>query len=77
MAQSCQISWQITIRKERLALQLNKTATAAATTAELARDRVNFNGLNDPQADWPRTMRVGTDADKLPINPDERIKLQI
>ncbi|KAA6359867.1 MAG: hypothetical protein EZS28_044606, partial [Streblomastix strix] len=71
------ISWQITIPKERLTLQLNLAATAAPTTAELARGRVNFNGLNDPQADWARTMQIGPDADKLPINPDERIKLWI
>ncbi|KAA6380804.1 MAG: hypothetical protein EZS28_023672, partial [Streblomastix strix] len=77
MAQSCQVSWQITIPKERLALQLNLSATTAATDAATARARVNFNGLNDPQAEWARTMQVGADADKLPINPDERIKLWI
>ncbi|KAA6402716.1 MAG: hypothetical protein EZS28_001757 [Streblomastix strix] len=77
IAQSCQVSWQITIPAERLALQLNKAATAAAATAELARDRVNFNGLIDPQAEWVRTMRVGADDNELPINDDERIKLWI
>ncbi|KAA6357339.1 MAG: hypothetical protein EZS28_047135 [Streblomastix strix] len=77
IAQSCQVSWQITIPKERLALQLNLGAVAAPITVELNRGRVNFNGLNDPQADWPHTMRVGADTDKLPIDTDERIKLQI
>ncbi|KAA6381759.1 MAG: hypothetical protein EZS28_022715, partial [Streblomastix strix] len=76
MAQSCQVSWQITIPKERLALQLNLTATEEPADADLARARVNFNGLDDPQADWARIMQVGADADKLPINPDECIKLQ-
>ncbi|KAA6384455.1 MAG: hypothetical protein EZS28_020020 [Streblomastix strix] len=77
MAQSCQVSWQITISKERLALQLNQAATAAPTTAAAARDRVNFNGLDDPQADWVRTMEIGAGGNQLPINADERIKLWI
>ncbi|KAA6381398.1 MAG: hypothetical protein EZS28_023077, partial [Streblomastix strix] len=77
MAQSCQVIWQITFPKERLALQLNLASTAEHITAQLARERVNFNGLNDPQADQARMMRVGADPDKLPINPDERIKLWI
>ncbi|KAA6376282.1 MAG: hypothetical protein EZS28_028191, partial [Streblomastix strix] len=77
MAQSCQVSWQITIPKERLALQLNQTATAAPADAATARARVNFNGLNDPQADWARTMQIGAGGNQLPINADERIKLWI
>ncbi|KAA6392198.1 MAG: hypothetical protein EZS28_012276 [Streblomastix strix] len=77
MAQSCQVSWQITIPKQRLALQLNLAATVAPTTAELARTIVNFNGLDDPQADWARTMAVGAEDNELPINPGERIKLWI
>ncbi|KAA6388954.1 MAG: hypothetical protein EZS28_015517 [Streblomastix strix] len=74
MTQSCQVSWQITISKERLALQINLGAIAALTTVELARGRINFNGLNDPQVDWPTTMRVGGGANQLSINADERIK---
>ncbi|KAA6379314.1 MAG: hypothetical protein EZS28_025160, partial [Streblomastix strix] len=77
MAQSCQVSWYITIPKEKLALQLNKAAVATATNAELARARVNFNGLQDPQAEWVRTMAVGAEDNELPINPDEVIKLWI
>ncbi|KAA6381003.1 MAG: hypothetical protein EZS28_023472 [Streblomastix strix] len=77
MAQSCYISWQITIPAGRLALQLNLAATAATTTEALARARVNFNGLDDPQADWVRTMEVGAEDNELPINPGERIKLWI
>ncbi|KAA6364562.1 MAG: hypothetical protein EZS28_039910 [Streblomastix strix] len=77
MAQSCQVSWQITIPKERLALQLNQATTAASTTAELARCRVNFNGLNDPQAYWARTMKIGEGGNQLPIIADEHIKLWI
>ncbi|KAA6361952.1 MAG: hypothetical protein EZS28_042521 [Streblomastix strix] len=77
MAQSCQVSWQISIPAGRLALQLNKAAVAAATTAELARGRVNFNGLDDPQADQVRTMQVGEEDNQLLINTDEYIKLWI
>ncbi|KAA6367022.1 MAG: hypothetical protein EZS28_037450, partial [Streblomastix strix] len=77
MAQSCQVSWQITIPKERLALQLNQTATAAPATAAAARARVNFNGLDDPQAEWVQTMQIGAGGNQLPINADERIKLWI
>ncbi|KAA6384942.1 MAG: hypothetical protein EZS28_019530 [Streblomastix strix] len=64
MAQSCQVSWQITIAKERLALQLNQAAVAAPTIAELARD-------------CARTMEIGAGGNQLPINADERIKLWI
>ncbi|KAA6356543.1 MAG: hypothetical protein EZS28_047930 [Streblomastix strix] len=77
MAQSCQVSWQITIPAGRLALQLNLAATAAIATEALARARVNFNGFDDPQADWVRTMAVGAEDNELPINPNERIKLWI
>ncbi|KAA6314095.1 MAG: hypothetical protein EZS28_055642, partial [Streblomastix strix] len=77
MAQSCQVSWQITIPKERLALQLNQATTAAPATAAAARARVNFNGLDDPQADWVQTMQIGAGGNQLPINADERIKLWI
>ncbi|KAA6388639.1 MAG: hypothetical protein EZS28_015835 [Streblomastix strix] len=77
IAQSCQVSWQITIPKERLALQINLTATAAPTTEGLARARVNFNGLDDPQADWARTVEIGEEDNQLPTNPGERIKLWI
>ncbi|KAA6389862.1 MAG: hypothetical protein EZS28_014608 [Streblomastix strix] len=45
------------------------------TTEALSKARVFFNGLDDPQADWIRTMEVDADDDQLPINPGERIKL--
>ncbi|KAA6316159.1 MAG: hypothetical protein EZS28_055301, partial [Streblomastix strix] len=77
MAQSCQVSWQITIPANRLALQLNLAATEEPADAESARARVNFNGLEDPQADWTRTMQVGVGNNQLQIRPDEVIKLWI
>ncbi|KAA6397652.1 MAG: hypothetical protein EZS28_006822 [Streblomastix strix] len=78
MAQSCQVGWQITIPKERLALQLNAIVLPANINIEaLARSIVNFNGQDDPQADWTKTMEVGVEATKQPINVDERIKLWI
>ncbi|KAA6390350.1 MAG: hypothetical protein EZS28_014122 [Streblomastix strix] len=77
IAQSCQVNWKITIHKNRLALQINLAATAAPTTAQLARGRVNFNGLNDPQADWTQTMQVCADVIKQSIIQDKHIKLQI
>ncbi|KAA6376929.1 MAG: hypothetical protein EZS28_027544 [Streblomastix strix] len=76
MVQSCQVCWQITIPGERLALQLNLIsglATAVNSKAR-ARARVNFNGLDDPQADWARTMAVGAEDNELPINPNEHVK---
>ncbi|KAA6363748.1 MAG: hypothetical protein EZS28_040727, partial [Streblomastix strix] len=77
MVQSCQVCWQITIPGERLALQLNLIpglATVLNSKAR-ARARVNFNGLEDPQADWARTMAVGAEDNEMPINPNEHVKL--
>ncbi|KAA6401940.1 MAG: hypothetical protein EZS28_002529 [Streblomastix strix] len=75
MAQSCQVCWQITIPAGRLAIQLNQAATAATSTEALARDKVNFNGLDDIQANWPRSLEVGAEDNLLSINPDEYIML--
>ncbi|KAA6395227.1 MAG: hypothetical protein EZS28_009248 [Streblomastix strix] len=77
MAQSCQVSWQITIPAGRLALQLNLAATATTTTEALARARVNFYGLDDQQADQFHTMQCGDVATQQPIDHQEHIKLQI
>ncbi|KAA6397599.1 MAG: hypothetical protein EZS28_006876 [Streblomastix strix] len=43
-------------------------------TQELARERVYFNGLDDPQADWLRKMQIGADANQKPLNANEHIK---
>ncbi|KAA6366338.1 MAG: hypothetical protein EZS28_038136 [Streblomastix strix] len=78
LAQSCQVNWQITIPKERLALQLNLTTFPPnVNTEELSGARVNFSGFDDPQADQVRTIEVGTEDDQLSINTGERIKLWI
>ncbi|KAA6368948.1 MAG: hypothetical protein EZS28_035525 [Streblomastix strix] len=79
MAQSCQVSWQITIPKERLILQINQSALPSIdnTTEALSRVKINFNVLNDPQADWVRIMEVGAGGNQQPINLDECTELWI
>ncbi|KAA6404184.1 MAG: hypothetical protein EZS28_000293 [Streblomastix strix] len=78
MAQSCQVSWQIIIPGNRLALQINQTALPAnIDTEDNARTIVNFNDQADPQADWARTMQCGDGPTLQPINSDEHIKLWI
>ncbi|KAA6376639.1 MAG: hypothetical protein EZS28_027833, partial [Streblomastix strix] len=77
MVQSCQVNWQITIPAGRLALQINQTASAAPDSEQTARARVNFNGLDNPQADWTRKMQYGDGATQQPIDHQEHIKLWI
>ncbi|KAA6371024.1 MAG: hypothetical protein EZS28_033449 [Streblomastix strix] len=77
MAQSYQVNWKIIIPGNRLALQINQTATAAVDLEQTARARVSFNGLDDLQADWPRTMVCGDAATQQPIDHQEHIKLWI
>ncbi|KAA6375769.1 MAG: hypothetical protein EZS28_028703 [Streblomastix strix] len=77
MVQSFQVNWQITIPAGRLALQINQTANAAPDSEQTARARVNFNGLDNPQADWTRTMQCGDGATQQPIDHQEHIKLWI
>ncbi|KAA6391660.1 MAG: hypothetical protein EZS28_012813 [Streblomastix strix] len=81
MVQSCQVNWQITIPKNSLALQLNVRAspevTIDAPAIARARARVNFNILDNPQADWPRTMQIGAGDAMQPLSGDERIMFWI
>ncbi|KAA6390734.1 MAG: hypothetical protein EZS28_013740 [Streblomastix strix] len=79
MAQSCQLSYQITILKEKLVLQLNQVVLPSVdnTTEALSRVRVNFNGKDDTYADWTRTMQVGEEDNQQLINPDEQAKFWI
>ncbi|KAA6394893.1 MAG: hypothetical protein EZS28_009580 [Streblomastix strix] len=76
MVQSCQVCWEITIPGEILALQLNLIPglSTALNSKARARARVNFNGLDDPQAEWVRTMAVGAEDNEMPINPNEHVK---
>ncbi|KAA6402427.1 MAG: hypothetical protein EZS28_002045 [Streblomastix strix] len=76
MAQSCYVNWQIIIPGDRFALSNNQTEIAAVNLEQTAIVRLNFNGINDPQADWARTMEVGAGGNQLPINVDEHIKEQ-
>ncbi|KAA6387973.1 MAG: hypothetical protein EZS28_016499 [Streblomastix strix] len=59
MAQSCQVNRQITIPPGRLALQLNYASGVAIDNQAIARQRIKFNGLVDPQADWTHSMQCG------------------
>ncbi|KAA6398074.1 MAG: hypothetical protein EZS28_006402 [Streblomastix strix] len=79
MVQSCQVNRQITIPKISLALQLNLgvSPTTEITTPALARARVNFNALDNPQTDWTRTMQIGAEDALQPLNAVEHIKLWI
>ncbi|KAA6371650.1 MAG: hypothetical protein EZS28_032824 [Streblomastix strix] len=79
MVQSCQVNWQITIPKNSLALQLNLAASPGVdvTTPAIARARVNFNALDNPQTDWVRTMQIGAGDALQPLCEDERIKFWI
>ncbi|KAA6356524.1 MAG: hypothetical protein EZS28_047949, partial [Streblomastix strix] len=71
------VNWQITIPGNRLILQVNLTATAAVDSEETARARINFNGLDNSQADWTQTMQCGDAATQQPIDHQENIKLWI
>ncbi|KAA6379031.1 MAG: hypothetical protein EZS28_025440 [Streblomastix strix] len=55
MVQTCQINWIITIPANTLAIQLNKTYDGWDTTGKLIA-RTNFNGKEDPLADWTTDM---------------------
>ncbi|KAA6397863.1 MAG: hypothetical protein EZS28_006610 [Streblomastix strix] len=50
---------------------------ANINTEALAGSIVNFNGLDDPQADWTQTMQICAGLNQQPINVDELINLQI
>ncbi|KAA6402349.1 MAG: hypothetical protein EZS28_002130 [Streblomastix strix] len=76
MAQSCQVSWQVTIIIERFAQQFIQTAHPTNNDTETnARSIVNFNRQDDPQADWTQTMYISAGPTQQPIEPIERIKL--
>ncbi|KAA6397822.1 MAG: hypothetical protein EZS28_006655 [Streblomastix strix] len=55
MLQTCQVNWTITIPVNTLAIQLNKTYDGWDTTGKLIA-RTNFNGKEDPLADWTTNM---------------------
>ncbi|KAA6401052.1 MAG: hypothetical protein EZS28_003420 [Streblomastix strix] len=55
MVQTCQVNWTITISKNTLAMQLNKTFNDLNTAGKLIA-RTNFNGKEDPLADWTTDM---------------------
>ncbi|KAA6388064.1 MAG: hypothetical protein EZS28_016408 [Streblomastix strix] len=55
MVQTCQVNWTITIPKNTLAIQLNKTYNDWNTAGKLIA-RTNFNGKEDPLADWTTDM---------------------
>ncbi|KAA6400860.1 MAG: hypothetical protein EZS28_003619 [Streblomastix strix] len=55
MVQTCQVNWTITIPANTLAIQLNKTYDGWDTKAKLIA-RTNFNGKEDPLADWTTNM---------------------
>ncbi|KAA6371759.1 MAG: hypothetical protein EZS28_032715 [Streblomastix strix] len=55
MVQTCQVNWTIKIPANTLAIQLNKTYDGWDTTAKLIA-RTNFNGKEDPLADWTTNM---------------------
>ncbi|KAA6387465.1 MAG: hypothetical protein EZS28_017002, partial [Streblomastix strix] len=77
MVQSCQMNWQITIPKERLALQINLAETADPDSTAVANGRVNFNAKEDSQAAYTRSMEAGNSATTQPYNENEHIKLWI
>ncbi|KAA6371674.1 MAG: hypothetical protein EZS28_032800 [Streblomastix strix] len=57
---------------------LNGSSPAAELiTPQIARQRVNFNALDYPTADWIRTMQIGAGYNLQPLNADEHIKLWI
>ncbi|KAA6398887.1 MAG: hypothetical protein EZS28_005587 [Streblomastix strix] len=55
LIQTCQVNWTFTISANILAIQLNETATGWDTTAK-QNTRTNFNGKEDPTADWTTNM---------------------
>ncbi|KAA6380677.1 MAG: hypothetical protein EZS28_023797 [Streblomastix strix] len=55
MVQTCQVNWTITIPANTLAIQLNKTFNEWNTAGKLIA-RTNFNGKEDPIADWTTNM---------------------
>ncbi|KAA6357022.1 MAG: hypothetical protein EZS28_047452, partial [Streblomastix strix] len=55
MVQTCQVNWTITIPANTLAIQLNKTYNDWNTAGKLIA-RTNFNGKEDPLADWTTNM---------------------
>ncbi|KAA6382077.1 MAG: hypothetical protein EZS28_022397 [Streblomastix strix] len=55
MVQTCQVNWTITIPKNTLAIQLNKTYDDWNTAGKLIA-RTNFNGKEDAWADWTTDM---------------------
>ncbi|KAA6401682.1 MAG: hypothetical protein EZS28_002786 [Streblomastix strix] len=55
MVQTCKVNWTITIPANTLAKQLNKTYLDCNTTGKLIA-RTNFNGKENPLADWTDNM---------------------
>ncbi|KAA6369725.1 MAG: hypothetical protein EZS28_034749 [Streblomastix strix] len=55
MVQTCQVNWTITIPANTLAILLNKTYDGWDTAGKLIA-RTNFNGKEDPLADWTTNM---------------------
>ncbi|KAA6397899.1 MAG: hypothetical protein EZS28_006576 [Streblomastix strix] len=48
-----------------------------ANTKERTKVKPNFSGLEDPSADWARTMECGAEANQLPLGTNEHVKLWI
>ncbi|KAA6376646.1 MAG: hypothetical protein EZS28_027826 [Streblomastix strix] len=57
--QTCQVNWTITIPKNTLAIQLNKTYDGWDTVGKLI-TRTNFNGKEDPTAAWTTNISQST-----------------
>ncbi|KAA6392476.1 MAG: hypothetical protein EZS28_011998 [Streblomastix strix] len=55
MVYTCQVNWTITIPANTLAIQLNKPYNDWDTVGKL-NTRTNFNGKEDPLADWTTNM---------------------
>ncbi|KAA6372784.1 MAG: hypothetical protein EZS28_031688, partial [Streblomastix strix] len=76
--QTCQISWQIEIPKNTLAIQVNATAQDGTTVGNVRyRQITNYNAINTGVWDTPQviTMQSGADADtQQNYNTDEHIK---
>ncbi|KAA6377950.1 MAG: hypothetical protein EZS28_026525 [Streblomastix strix] len=77
MVQTCQISWQIEIPKNTLAIQINGIKEDGATGLVANRQITNYNAINT--CNWQTlqtvTMESGaTAASQQPYNTDEHIK---
>ncbi|KAA6380858.1 MAG: hypothetical protein EZS28_023614, partial [Streblomastix strix] len=77
MVQTCQISWQIEIPKNTLAIQINGIKENGAAGQVANRQITNYNAINtgNLQTLQTVTMQSGADGDtQQPYNTDEHIK---